>query len=97
VPSTRDLARQLGVSRRVTVDAYEQLAAEGYLVLRQGARLRVSEAAAATDVTAPEVAPPATPSPLQLPPDHARRFDVPADGVAPLAGRDLHYRLLPGS
>ena len=58
VPSTRDLARQLGVSRRVTVDAYEQLAAEGYLVLRQGARPRVSDAAAATEQTAPEAAPP---------------------------------------
>ena len=46
VPSTRDLARQLGVSRRVVVDAYGQLAAEGYLSLRQGARPRVSEAAA---------------------------------------------------
>jgi GntR family transcriptional regulator/MocR family aminotransferase len=46
VPSTRDLAGQLGVSRRVVVDAYEQLAAEGYLVLRQGARPRVSEAPA---------------------------------------------------
>ena len=42
VPSTRDLARQLGVSRRVVVDAYGQLAAEGYLSLRQGARPRVS-------------------------------------------------------
>ena len=57
VPSTRDLARQLGVSRRVTVDAYEQLAAEGYLVLRQGARPRVSEAAAAAEAAAPEVVP----------------------------------------
>jgi GntR family transcriptional regulator/MocR family aminotransferase len=38
VPSTRDLARQLDVSRRVVVDAYAQLAAEGYLSLRQGAR-----------------------------------------------------------
>jgi GntR family transcriptional regulator / MocR family aminotransferase len=47
VPSTRDLARQLGVSRRVVVDAYGQLAAEGYLLLRQGARPRVSEAGAA--------------------------------------------------
>ena len=28
IPSTRDLARQLGVSRRVAVDAYAQLAAE---------------------------------------------------------------------
>src|SRR4029450_1187658 len=46
IPSTRDLALQLGVSRRVVVDAYAQLAAEGYLVLRQGARPRVSEAAA---------------------------------------------------
>jgi GntR family transcriptional regulator/MocR family aminotransferase len=46
VPSTRDLARQLGVSRRVVVDAYAQLAAEGYLSLRQGARPRVADAAA---------------------------------------------------
>ena len=51
VPSTRDLARQLGVSRRVVVDAYAQLAAEGYLNLRQGARPRVSDAAAAASET----------------------------------------------
>jgi GntR family transcriptional regulator/MocR family aminotransferase len=48
VPSTRDLARQLGVSRRVVVDAYAQLAAEGYLDLRQGARPTVSLAASRT-------------------------------------------------
>ncbi|MFL5839967.1 MAG: PLP-dependent aminotransferase family protein [Thermoleophilaceae bacterium] len=47
LPSTRDLARQLGVSRRVVVDAYAQLAAEGYLALRQGAQPRISESAAA--------------------------------------------------
>jgi GntR family transcriptional regulator/MocR family aminotransferase len=46
VPSTRDLARQLGVSRRIAVDAYSQLAAEGYLSLRQGARPRVAAATA---------------------------------------------------
>jgi GntR family transcriptional regulator/MocR family aminotransferase len=46
VPSTRDLAHQLGVSRPVVVDAYAQLAAEGYLTLRQGARTSVSEAGA---------------------------------------------------
>jgi GntR family transcriptional regulator / MocR family aminotransferase len=55
VPSTRDLARQLGISRRVAVDAYAQLAAEGYLSLRQGARPRVSEAAAVAEATAAEV------------------------------------------
>jgi GntR family transcriptional regulator / MocR family aminotransferase len=45
LPSTRDLALQLSVSRRVVVDAYAQLAAEGYLSLRQGARPRVSGSA----------------------------------------------------
>ena len=60
VPSTRDLARQLGISRRVAVEAYAQLAAEGYLVLRQGARPRVADATgapAATDGAAPPPAP----------------------------------------
>ncbi|BCB78068.1 PLP-dependent aminotransferase family protein [Phytohabitans flavus] len=47
VPSTRDLASQLGVSRRVVVGAYAQLAAEGYLTLRQGARPCVAETAQA--------------------------------------------------
>jgi GntR family transcriptional regulator/MocR family aminotransferase len=45
IPSTRDLAAQLRVSRPVVVDAYAQLAAEGYLTLRQGARPRVSASA----------------------------------------------------
>src|SRR3954451_2665746 len=35
--STRSLAAELGVSRGVVVGAYEQLAAEGYLILRRGA------------------------------------------------------------
>jgi GntR family transcriptional regulator/MocR family aminotransferase len=56
VPSTRDLARQLDVSRRVVVDAYSQLAAEGYLVLRQGARPKVSEAAVAREADSSESA-----------------------------------------
>ena len=38
LPSTRALAGQLGISRPLVVDAYAQLAAEGYLALRQGAR-----------------------------------------------------------
>lgn len=46
IPSTRDLARQLSVSRRVTVDAYAQLAAEGYLRLHQGAPPTVADGAA---------------------------------------------------
>ena len=62
VPSTRDLARQLHVSRRVVVDAYAQLAAEGYLRLRQGARPRVADAAAIASQV-PAVVVPAAPSP----------------------------------
>jgi GntR family transcriptional regulator / MocR family aminotransferase len=54
LPSTRDLARQLGVSRPVVMDAYAQLAAEGYLTLRQGARPRVSDAAAPRPASATE-------------------------------------------
>ena len=45
LPSTRALARDLDVSRGVVVDAYAQLAAEGYLVARRGAPTRVSETA----------------------------------------------------
>ncbi len=53
VPSTRDLARQLGISRRIAVDAYSQLAAEGYLSLRQGARPRVAEIAIGATASPP--------------------------------------------
>ena len=42
LPSTRDLARELGVSRPIVVDAYAQLAGEGYLELRPGTRPRVT-------------------------------------------------------
>jgi GntR family transcriptional regulator/MocR family aminotransferase len=43
LPSTRALASQLGVSRGVVVEAYDQLLAEGYLVARQGQATRVAE------------------------------------------------------
>jgi GntR family transcriptional regulator/MocR family aminotransferase len=42
LPSSRALARQLGVSRGVVVEAYEQLVAEGYLVSRPGGTTRVA-------------------------------------------------------
>ena len=61
IPSTRDLSRQLGVSRWVVVDAYSQLAAEGYLVLRRGARPKVSEAAVAAEPSRSEAAAPVAP------------------------------------
>jgi GntR family transcriptional regulator / MocR family aminotransferase len=42
LPSTRTLCGQLGVSRGVVVDAYAQLAAEGYLQTRRGGGTRVA-------------------------------------------------------
>jgi GntR family transcriptional regulator / MocR family aminotransferase len=61
VPSTRDLARQLGVSRGLVVNAYAQLGAEGYLVVRQGALPSVSDAAARAAPEPAERAPTALP------------------------------------
>ena len=55
LPATRALASDLGVSRRLVVDAYAQLLAEGYLVARPGAGTFVADAASA--VAAPAVAP----------------------------------------
>jgi GntR family transcriptional regulator/MocR family aminotransferase len=42
LPSTRVLAADLGVSRRLVVDAYSQLAAEGFLLCRHGSGTRVA-------------------------------------------------------
>jgi GntR family transcriptional regulator/MocR family aminotransferase len=59
LPSSRDLARDLGLSRGVVVEAYEQLVAEGFLESRVGAGTRV----AGTRVTAqPAVQPTAQPA-----------------------------------
>lgn len=56
IPSTRDLSRDLGVSRPLVMEAYAQLAAEGYLALRQGAAPRISEAATRPAASIPETA-----------------------------------------
>src|SRR5689334_11404773 len=54
LPSTRSLSADLGVSRPVVLDAYDQLAAEGYLQTRQGARPVIADVAAGAAVTARE-------------------------------------------
>jgi GntR family transcriptional regulator / MocR family aminotransferase len=64
LPSTRDLARQLGISRRVVVDAYGQLTAEGYLAVRQGARPVV--AAPAVGAAPEPPAPPERPAEIRF-------------------------------
>ena len=42
LPSTRVLAADLGISRGVVLEAYEQLLAEGYLIARRGSATRVA-------------------------------------------------------
>ncbi len=49
LPSTRTLARDLGVSRRLVVEAYAQLTSEGLLEARQGSGTRVAAGSAAAD------------------------------------------------
>jgi GntR family transcriptional regulator/MocR family aminotransferase len=66
LPSTRDLARELGVSRPIVVDAYSQLAGEGYLELRPGTRPRVTGCAGPCQ-------PPVTRRPDPIP---APRYDL---------------------
>jgi GntR family transcriptional regulator/MocR family aminotransferase len=63
LPSTRMLADELGISRGVVVRAYAQLAAEGYLNVRQGSSHQVSA------VRTPQLA-----DPPPCDPEKARRF-----------------------
>ncbi|WP_432943277.1 PLP-dependent aminotransferase family protein [Kribbella sp. CA-253562] len=52
LPSSRALASDLGLSRGVVVEAYQQLVAEGYLVSRTGGYTQVAQAAARSLQTA---------------------------------------------
>ena len=84
LPSTRSLAAELGISRGVVSEAYGQLAAEGYLLARQGAPTRVAHA---VRVPAPPTAMPS------LLPSFTHRLDP---GLPDLAGfpRDRWLRSL---
>jgi GntR family transcriptional regulator / MocR family aminotransferase len=84
LPSTRGLAAELGISRGVVSEAYSQLAAEGYLLARQGAPVRVAPTVRAAAQR--------TPSP-SLRPSFTHRLDP---GLPDLAGfpRDRWLRSL---
>ncbi|MGW1214621.1 MocR-like pyridoxine biosynthesis transcription factor PdxR [Streptomyces sp. NPDC002499] len=63
LPSSRELARELGLSRGLVQDCYAQLQAEGYLVTRVGSATRV---AACAQVKQTPEAPPRNPAPHPL-------------------------------
>ena len=79
LPSTRDLATDLKISRGLTVQAYEQLTAEGLLVSRRGAgtivtgsgapSLRVAASRTTDALRTPPIAPlhPGSPDPALFP------------------------------
>jgi GntR family transcriptional regulator/MocR family aminotransferase len=79
LPSSRDLAAQLGLSRGTVAQAYEQLAAEGWLTARSGSGTWVATAAAAPQAAARErvAVPPA--------PRHDLRPGSPDAGAFPRA------------
>src|SRR5438093_1250540 len=58
LPSSRALASQLGVSRGIVVESYEQLVAEGYLVSRSGGATRVARATSEKPRPHPAAQPP---------------------------------------
>jgi GntR family transcriptional regulator / MocR family aminotransferase len=58
LPSSRMLADQLGVSRGIVVEAYEQLVAEGYLASRPGGATRVARSAGPAPVRRTDLPPP---------------------------------------
>ncbi|MCM3658341.1 PLP-dependent aminotransferase family protein [Agromyces mediolanus] len=68
LPSTRGLARELAIARSSVVAAYDQLAGEGYLELRQGAATRVAELEprAVQEPAVGDGAPDASPAPPAL-------------------------------
>jgi GntR family transcriptional regulator/MocR family aminotransferase len=78
LPSSRDLAAQLGVARGTVTAAYGQLTAEGYLTARRGSGTRV-----ATTLAAP--APPPSPAPADRQWRHDLRPGLPALSEFPRA------------
>src|SRR5262245_42855786 len=76
MPSTRALARDLGVSRNTVMLAYEQLAAEGYLVSRHRGATSVAAVAQARRVAVPARPASERPAPVSA---YARRLTARVD------------------
>jgi GntR family transcriptional regulator / MocR family aminotransferase len=75
LPSSRGLARELGVSRGMVQDCYGQLLAEGYLISRTGSATRVAgisgQDAGDRPLAGPDAGSPASPSPGRHAPERS--------------------------
>src|SRR5215207_8297035 len=88
LPSSRSLARDLGVARNTVADAYGLLVAEGWLTARQGSGTRVAHRPARGKPTAPP--PPAAPTvPYDLQPGTPDVATFPRTGWLAAAKRAL--------
>ncbi|WP_440068327.1 MocR-like pyridoxine biosynthesis transcription factor PdxR [Streptosporangium sp. OZ121] len=81
LPASRELARDLGLSRGVVVEAYEQLVAEGFLISRIGAGTVVAPAAGRTAALPVPPAGPDGPSPTPEGPPRAGSRTAEARGA----------------
>lgn len=72
LPSSRDMAMQLGVSRNTVVLAYQHLVDEGYLISRERKGYFINEAVLRGRVPLPDV--PVVSAPSRYPPDWSSRF-----------------------
>src|SRR5437660_7853471 len=95
VPSTRALARDLGVSRNTVILAYEQLAAEGYLMSRHRGATSVAGVAPPRSAPAPGRPAAERPAPTSA---YARRLTARLDlapshppGLRPAPRYDFRY------
>ncbi|MBG0826204.1 PLP-dependent aminotransferase family protein [Planomonospora sp. ID67723] len=70
LPASRELARDLGLSRGVVVEAYEQLVAEGFLTSKVGAGTRVAPMARRVPAVSPPAAGNASGAPGAETPGH---------------------------
>jgi GntR family transcriptional regulator/MocR family aminotransferase len=85
LPSTRELAAELGIARSTVVAVFEQLAAEGYLAARQGSGYYVPPPLATAH-------PPETARTADAPPRHISRR---AARLATLAPPHTHTQFRP--
>ncbi|NEA34699.1 PLP-dependent aminotransferase family protein [Streptomyces sp. SID13031] len=103
LPSSRSLAKDLGIARNTVADAYGQLVAEGWLTARQGSGTVVADRILpvhrpTTPIPgAPHSANPAARAGAPHPTDPTARAFASSSGISLLEARKFRYDLTPGS
>ena len=85
LPSTRELAKNIGVSRNTVSEAYEMLITEGFVVSQQGAPTRVAKGLFLEKITSPQTPEKSKPLPTLVADFHTGRPDLKALPPLPVA------------